>query len=203
MAKQNKPYTTAAVFIILVGLIIVIGSQIGSNVEINQEKEKVFTNATFSSLQYTGQKELLIDCTYYSNGYCYAGMDSDKGWVSGPLHEEAFSDLYDQVKTYQQTNISVLKLTDQQMDTYFLQPDEEEINSFIEETSPIVYNASEMIINKAKQDQDIQDCMQDTYSTFFMQPYIKDSQAVWKVGIGSPANPKEYVYVSFDGESLL
>lgn len=213
---MENNFNIAIIALVVVGIIIVAGSHFFMPSEQLPEQPTTTTisesdisesetgGPLFSSLSFKGEKELLIDCSYFKGSYCAIGIDTEKGWTRGPVSQDDFSKFYNSVSGFEVVKASELILVDDKGKKYLKVEDEELINNFIQQTQGIVFNASENIRHLATDSEKIKSYLEKReYSTFFLEPARLNNEPVWRFGIGSPMSPEVSVYISFDGSKVL
>ena len=208
--KDN--FNLAIIALVLVGIIIVAGSHFSTSRQPPKPSTTTTTLTTsvesekplFISLSFNGEKEFVIDCSYFKDSYCAAGVDTEKGWVRGPISQDDFEKFYKSISGFSTVSNSNLVLVDNEERKYLKVEDEELINNFVQKMQGIVFNASENIRRLATDSEKISSYLEkNEYSTFFLEPAFLNNEPVWRFGIGSPISPEIFVYISFDGSKVL
>ncbi len=185
---KGKQRASALILVIMLGIIFVLVSRIPV------KEEAIPAEISFTTLkyqEYQDSKEFMINCNVSKN-MCLVAGDSDKGWVVGAVNKSELAELSLALKELNTTGEKII----------------------VNETNELLQNASIAILDKAAEFSDMleskfletdtakqyQDGNQT--ATIFVQPAIVGGKYLWRVGFGSPLDPKASVYILFDGSSV-
>jgi len=183
---KGKQRASALILVIILGIIFILVSRVPV-----KKGEAGQAEAWFETLKYQDTKEFMVDCNI-SEDVCLVAGDSSKGWVVGAVNK---TDLNELARVLQESNITGK-------------------NIVINETNDALENVSAVILDKAAEFSDHLEKMfleteiakkykeNNQIATTFVQPAIVGGKYLWRVGFGSPLEPKANVYILFDGSSV-